>query len=128
MIVFRNIWVRLILVVILISGALLFLYNHAPGTTPFLPQCVFYEYTGIYCPGCGGTRAVYALIHGNILLTIRNNLLLIPLISIATLILIKPEVGLNVVLARFVVIAMISFAILRNIPCFPFYLLAPIPI
>lgn len=29
-------------------------------TTP----CVFHTITGIYCPGCGGTRAVYALFQG----------------------------------------------------------------
>lgn len=35
----------------------------------FLPQipCFFSEVLGIYCPGCGGTRAVAALIHGRFL-------------------------------------------------------------
>ena len=32
----------------------------------FLPRipCFFSNVLGIYCPGCGGTRAVYALLHG----------------------------------------------------------------
>lgn len=30
-----------------------------------LPPCTLYSLTGFYCPGCGGTRAVYALFHGN---------------------------------------------------------------
>ena len=33
---------------------------------PVIP-CVLYEMLGIYCPGCGGTRAVSALIKGNFL-------------------------------------------------------------
>ena len=32
-----------------------------------LPGCVLYTATGIYCPGCGGTRSVYALLRGDII-------------------------------------------------------------
>lgn len=32
--------------------------------------CSFYEKTGVYCPGCGGTRAVFALLKGNIIRSI----------------------------------------------------------
>lgn len=29
--------------------------------------CIFHEVTGLYCPGCGGTRAVKALLAGRII-------------------------------------------------------------
>ncbi len=35
----------------------------------FIPRipCFFSNVLGIYCPGCGGTRAVYELLHGRLL-------------------------------------------------------------
>lgn len=48
-----------------------------------LPSCYLYELTGIYCPGCGCTRAVYALIHGNVILSLKQNPLVI--VSLAAL-------------------------------------------
>lgn len=38
-----------------------------------LPPCYIYQFTGLYCPGCGATRAVYALVNGDILLSLRQN-------------------------------------------------------
>lgn len=32
-----------------------------------MPSCVFSSWLRIYCPGCGGTRAVEALLHGHVL-------------------------------------------------------------
>lgn len=36
----------------------------------FLP-CLFRAVTGLYCPGCGGTRAVWYLLHGHFFLSFR---------------------------------------------------------
>ncbi len=33
----------------------------------WMPPCAFYTVTGFYCPGCGGTRACFALLRGNLL-------------------------------------------------------------
>lgn len=44
----------------------LFYYYH-PDILHILPPDPFYSSTGYYCFGCGGTRAVNALLHGRIL-------------------------------------------------------------
>lgn len=34
-----------------------------------IPPCIFHYITGLYCPGCGGTRAVIALLSGKVFLS-----------------------------------------------------------
>ena len=41
------------------------------------PPCVFYAYLGKYCPGCGNTRSLTALAHGDVLGSLRYNLSMI---------------------------------------------------
>ena len=33
----------------------------------WFPRCDFFTRTGLYCPGCGGTRSVISLIRGDII-------------------------------------------------------------
>ena len=35
--------------------------------------CIFHEITGLYCPGCGGTRAFFSLLHGHPVLSFMYN-------------------------------------------------------
>lgn len=58
------------------------------------PECPSYRFFDIYCFGCGMTRAVIALIHGDILLSLRQNLLLV--VALLVLVLFYTEFVLRV--------------------------------
>jgi len=110
------------------SGAVLFFFN--PSTHGFYPVCVFHKLTGLNCPGCGGTRAAYQLLHGHLLNALRDNaLFILTLVALmgrglwfmarkvrhqpATLS-VPPKA-----LWALLVIA-IAFSVLRNLPAFSF--------
>lgn len=46
--------------------------------TRLSPGCIFRRFTGIKCPGCGGTRALKALLEGNIVEAFHYNLYWLP--------------------------------------------------
>lgn len=45
--------------------ALAVVYNFSPNEYGFYPRCPFYAATHLLCPGCGATRALYSVLHGN---------------------------------------------------------------
>lgn len=47
-------------------GAMLVVYNFPPTEYSFYPRCPFYAITHLLCPGCGATRALYWLLHGDL--------------------------------------------------------------
>lgn len=103
----------------------------APPGSPhakWLPKCMFYQWTGLYCPGCGATRALSAMLHGDVRASLHNNLLLFPLLALLAVLIVKPGVSLKRPVAVAIVAVVIGFAILRNIPFAPFTYLAPIPL
>jgi hypothetical protein len=57
------------------AGAMVFFFN--PSTHGFYPVCMFHQLTGWNCPGCGMTRGLYALLHGNVRLALKDNALLV---------------------------------------------------
>ena len=53
----------LFLPVLLVAGV--FLHFSPVDLTDIVPGCLLYRLTGLYCPGCGATRALSAFLHGH---------------------------------------------------------------
>lgn len=59
------------------------------GVTRFFPQCTLYKISGCYCPGCGNTRSVICLFHGDVIGSLHNNITPILLITFLALLYIE---------------------------------------
>ena len=121
-------------ILIIAAGAILLLYFFVEPKNGNLPKCFFHELTGLYCPGCGVQRSFHALLNGHVLTAIDHNLLFIlflPLIIyfIICFVLDKKHLSSSFIyrpaFSFTVLIVVVSFWVLRNIPVMPFSWLAP---
>jgi hypothetical protein len=60
---------------LLVTGAVLWLFD--PARHGFYPRCQLYTVTGLQCPGCGGLRALHALLHGHVAEAFKLNALFV---------------------------------------------------
>lgn len=74
---FKTYQIILILALPFLAIPLIYLLAKGAFAIHFHPPCLLYQLTGIYCTGCGMTRSVFALLNGDILLALRQNLLII---------------------------------------------------
>lgn len=65
-----------------VAGAIV-LFFFDPSTHAFYPRCAFHALTGLDCPGCGATRAAYALLHGRIGEAFRYNPMIFAAMGVA---------------------------------------------
>jgi hypothetical protein len=53
------------------------LYGFPPERYNFYPQCPVFRYLHVYCPGCGATRALAALLHARIAEALHYNAMVV---------------------------------------------------
>ncbi len=58
---------------LLALASFVFLRLYAQNIMHLLPGCSFLKNTGMYCPGCGATRAVFSILHGRFIMAVRYN-------------------------------------------------------
>lgn len=113
------------------------LRQSGPNGLAWFPGCTFHQLTGLNCPGCGMTRAAHATLHGRIDEAFRFNplgMVLLPLacvgVGIESLGWVRGKplpfrLNVGAVGAWAIVWLVIGFWILRNLPWWPFTMLAP---
>lgn len=115
-------------------GLAILIYQH-PSENPHIPACPMYKMTGLYCPGCGSTRATHYLLNGQLALAFRHNPLLLVSLPVIGVLLARwfytyyyrKEVTLpfQSAIYRGILVVFVAFFVLRNIPWEGFDCLRP---
>lgn len=125
-------WLPLAGIALLLGGVTLF----AAGLGRFIPPCAFREITGAWCPGCGSGRVARALLDLDVAAAWRANplaLLVLPALGYALVretllawgVAAWPAPRSRAWVGWTILAVTVSFWVLRNIPLWPFSLLAP---
>ena len=129
---------RRVLAAVLLLGtaAIILLRVFDPATSGIFPPCPIRYLTGLYCPGCGSLRAMHALLHGELARAWAMNPLMIVMLPFVTYGLVSaallelrgnglPEIMLPAKWIRAFCVMVVLYAVARNLPLYPFDLLAP---
>jgi hypothetical protein len=119
-----------------LAGAVVVLFIFEPAQSSIYAPCLFHKLTGLYCPGCGSTRALHQLLHGHFIKAMSFNsltVLVLPFLIYAFLsyglTAIKncqlPRIFVRPIFVWTLVAVIIIFGVLRNVPIYPFRMLAP---
>jgi hypothetical protein len=122
------------IVAALLASAVLFWFD--PVRYAFYPLCLFHVTTGWHCPGCGALRGAHEFLHGHWLTALRLNALVFGLAPLAFVGWfgwhwrerdpLRPDrFRFSAPAGWWVLGALVLFGVLRNIPVYPFTLLAP---
>ena len=129
-------WVLAGVLALVVAMVVLFLFD--PSRNGFYPRCMLYVTPGLSCPGCGALRAMHSLVHGRVLAALHYNCLLVlslPFLAVYGLSYLSamldgrqaPPLHVRPIPIMILLVVVIVFTILRNIPGMPFTYLAPGP-
>lgn len=127
---------RLVATLATLAAGVVMLAVFDPARSGVFPPCPVRYLTGWYCPGCGSLRAIHQLLRGNLRAAWALNPLTIILLPFLTYGLASsalfeisgqglPQPCLRAFWIRALCAAIILFGIARNLPLYPFDLLAP---
>ena len=101
------------------------LAGNDPESSNRFPACPIRQWTGLYCSGCGSTRAMHHLLNGRVGTAMKYNPLAVIAIPILGIMNGWPDRFRSPWIARSAIAILISYSILRNVDCWPFRYLAP---
>ncbi len=113
------------LLAILAGMGIFLLFNFNPEEVGFFPKCPSRALTGLDCPGCGSTRAIYHLLHLDIATAFARNPLLVLSIPVLVLMIRYPKIALHRSAPWISFFVVVLYGVLRNIDGYPFDLLGP---
>ncbi|WP_282701939.1 DUF2752 domain-containing protein [Streptomyces sp. CC219B] len=56
-----------------VAGAFAYVGTVDPNEPGHYPACPLLQYTGVFCPGCGGLRSAHAVVHGDFAGALQDN-------------------------------------------------------
>jgi hypothetical protein len=126
---YRRLTAALIWLTLAVGAVYIFVFE--PGRSGFFPVCPFRAMTGFTCPGCGTTRGLHKLFHGDVIGAFQLNPLMMLLLPILFYVLIRytsaamrgRSLNMNRLDAKYIWMlfaAVLSFWIFRNTPLYPF--------
>ena len=127
----------LLLAVAITAAGVYVLAAYPPTPTSWYPGCQFHTLTGLHCPGCGTTRALHALLNGRFVQSLAYNPLIYFVLPVVGWwaarslwawwqVMPPPEPGRSATrVGVALTVVMLAFWVLRNLPAWPFTLLAP---
>ena len=124
----------ILLLVVLGVAVLFFILD--PNKHDLFPKCAFHSLTGAYCPGCGSQRALHSLLHLDFAGVVSYNFLFLPAALLLLYHYLHPLLNRlfkwklpNLFYMKYtpwvIFTVVILFWILRNLPWYPFSVLAP---
>ncbi len=107
-------WVTITIATLLTLISVTTLYHCNPATNGFYPRCPLFALSGWQCAGCGGLRALHALLHGHLKEAWHYNQLLVVSLPLWPLLLARPRILANTNIVGALLMVLILFTILRN--------------